>query len=262
MIGHDPYYYHTRRPSRMLSRMSSPPADAQLADSLQGLFPSGIVAAELRGCASAAALTPEEFACVARASAGRVSEFAAGRLCARRALREFGIDGRPLLAGADRQPLWPAGIVGSISHTAGYCVAAVADARAFGAIGIDVEAVGDVIVEIWPTVFLPCERHRLAALSAPERAIESTLIFSAKEAFYKAQFALVAERLDFHDVRIDVAEPRIEENRFLIVPQRPIALAARTAPPFTGRYRRDGEYLAAAFAIAAGLSTPCRRETP
>jgi 4'-phosphopantetheinyl transferase EntD len=247
--------------------MSSAHAEAQLSDSLQGLFPAGIVAAELRGCASAADLTPEELACVARASTQRVREFAAGRLCARRALREFGIAGRSLLPGADRRPLWPAGIVGSISHTAGYCVAAVAEARAFGAIGIDVEAVGDVIVDIWPTVFLARERRRLAALSPPERAVESTLIFSAKEAFYKAQFALVGERLDFHDVRIDLPEPRGAENRFLIVPQRPIALAARTAPPFAGRYRRDGGHLAAAFAIAAGaiapgLSTPCRRETP
>jgi 4'-phosphopantetheinyl transferase EntD len=246
----------------MLSRMSATHAHAELADSLRGLFPPGIVAAEFRGSASAAVLLPEELACVASAAPRRVSEFAAGRLCARRALREFGIADSPLLPAADRQPLWPAGIVGSISHTAGWCVAAVADARAFGAIGVDVEAVGDVIVDIWPAVFLESERRRLATLADAERAVASTLIFSAKEAFYKAQFALVGERLDFHDVLIEFGGPCDDGNRFSVVPQRPLVLAAKTAVAFTGRYRRDGGHVAAAFAIPADLNTPCRRETP
>jgi 4'-phosphopantetheinyl transferase EntD len=244
--------------------MSSPQRQAQLSDFLQGLFPPGVVAAELRGPASAGALTREERDSVARASPQRVGEFAAGRSCARRALREFGIEGGSILPGADRRPLWPAGIVGSISHTAGFCAAAVADARQFGAIGIDVETIGDVIDEIWPTLFLPSERLLLAALAPPERAIAATLMFSAKEAFYKAQFALVGERLDFHDVRVELPAPVRAENSFRIEPERGIALAARTRQPLAGSCRHDGKYAAAGIAIPAEarLNTPCRRETP
>ena len=77
-----------------------------------------------------------------RAVSRRVAEFHAGRFCAATALRALEVDGA-VATGADRAPIWPAGVVGSITHTNRFAAAAVAlDTRA-RAIGLDTEHVLD-----------------------------------------------------------------------------------------------------------------------
>src|SRR5208282_3247294 len=105
--------------------MSSNPA--HLSVSLQSLFPAGVVGAELRAPGDASLLLPAEAEFLGRAVPKRVQEFAAGRLCARRALAEFGIVDFPVRTAHDRQPVWPEFLVGSITHTEGYCAAVVAE---------------------------------------------------------------------------------------------------------------------------------------
>src|SRR5450631_452976 len=62
------------------------------------------------------ALFPEEEALVSDASPSRRLEFLEGRACAHAALRRLGYDEAPILRGKARQPRWPSGFVGSISH--------------------------------------------------------------------------------------------------------------------------------------------------
>src|SRR5215467_5584138 len=71
-------------------------------------------------------LYPEERATVEKAVEKRVRAFASGRLCARNLLARFGLHDAVLPAAEDGRPVWPAGFVGSISHTDDLCVAAVA----------------------------------------------------------------------------------------------------------------------------------------
>ena len=80
---------------------------AVLSASVGALFPPGASAAELRAPGDPALLLPEEAAFLGRAVPKRVREFAAGRLCARRALAQFGISDFPLRVAADRQAVWP-----------------------------------------------------------------------------------------------------------------------------------------------------------
>ena len=68
---------------------------------------------------------------MANAVPKRIQEFADGRLCARRALEEFGVTNFPIRMARDRQPVWPDSLIGSITHTAGLCAAVVAE-RASG----------------------------------------------------------------------------------------------------------------------------------
>src|SRR5438876_615194 len=68
----------------------------------------------------------EERALVAGASPVRRREFTAGRVCARDALQQLGGPRCAILRDPSRAPIWPEGFVGSISHAAGYCVAAAA----------------------------------------------------------------------------------------------------------------------------------------
>ena len=106
------------------SQFSCHPADGL--DAVHSLFPPGVAVAVRREPGDPADLLPGEAVYVAKAVPKRINEFAAGRACARRALATFGMPGAVLLAAPDRQPLWPTGFVGSITHTAGFCAAAVA----------------------------------------------------------------------------------------------------------------------------------------
>jgi len=223
---------------------------ACLSDRIQSLFPAGVVATEMRQPGEVALLLPEEAACLGRAVAKRRQEFAAGRQCARRALREFGVVDFPLRVGADREPLWPQGFVGSITHTAGICAAVVASQQRLRALGVDVEVVGDVGAELWPSICVAAETDWLASLPELERAPAVTLIFAAKEAFYKAQFPLVRERLHFHDVGIDMPVWSVSRGSFLVRPLRPIRVSEFVALPLRGEYGFFGDYAAAGVAIA------------
>ena len=75
------------------------------------------------------------------ASRKRQVEFLAGRHCAREALRVCApeLAEMPIGSGSHREPIWPPGIVGSITHTAQFASVAVASRSHARAIGIDCE---------------------------------------------------------------------------------------------------------------------------
>jgi 4'-phosphopantetheinyl transferase EntD len=92
-------------------------------------------------------------------------------------------------------PLWPAGVTGSITHTAGYAAAVVSDG--FAGLGLDAERIWGVSEHLWPRLFDEEERAVLA--QAGDAAVLATLFFSAKEAAYKAWDK---NRLGFRDIHI------------------------------------------------------------
>lgn len=194
-------------------------------------------------------LFPEEAAHVQRAVPKRVQEFAAGRLCARRALAEFGINDFVLPVAADRQPLWPAAIVGSISHTTGLCVAVVAQRERVAALGVDSEIVGQAGIDIWPTICGPVERIWVNSLPADQRPAAVTLLFSAKEAFYKCQYPIAQEWLDFHDLRVEPLDWGSERAGFIVHATRPLKVANHTGGPVTGQYLFRGDVLTTGVAL-------------
>ncbi len=223
---------------------------AGLSPALSGLFPSGAVAAELREAGNPELLLPAEARHLGRAVPKRAQEFAAGRLCARRALAEFGIVDFAVEVAGDRQPIWPASMVGSITHTAGFCAAVAAERGSVGALGLDSEVVGDVKVEIWPSVCLPMEIDWIRSLPASQQARAVALLFSAKEAFYKCQYPVTHERLDFRDVRVE-APWSASDGVFRVHANRRIAISMRTAMPMQGRYLFHQEFVTAGLGVAA-----------
>jgi enterobactin synthetase component D / holo-[acyl-carrier protein] synthase len=223
---------------------------ANLSPTLGRLFLPGVVAADLRGPGDVKLLMPAEARYLGRAVPKRVREFAAGRLCARRALAEFGIVDFAVEVADDRQPIWPASMVGSITHTAGFCAAVAAERESVAALGLDSEVVGDVKVEIWSKVCVPDESAWVRALPASQQPAAITLIFSAKEAFYKCQYPLAHERLDFQDVRVEAAWGA-SDGLFRIHAARSIAMCLRTAMPMQGRYLFHDEFVTAGLGLAA-----------
>jgi 4'-phosphopantetheinyl transferase EntD len=167
---------------------------------IASILPENVACAEQIGVLSGI-LLKEEVHTVARAVAKRKLEFSAGRTCSRTALTKLGFPAQPIGSGAGREPLWPEGIVGSITHCDGYCAAAVARAEQIVSIGIDAE----------PNKILPREvlreiasRDELTALShLPQNPISfDRLLFSAKESIYKASYPLTHKWLGFEDAEV------------------------------------------------------------
>jgi 4'-phosphopantetheinyl transferase EntD len=196
---------------------------------IAGLFPEGVAAAELRVPGALSLLDPAEAAAVAKAVPKRASEFAAGRLCARRVLAEFGVEGFAVLAASDRRPVWPESLVGSITHTAGFCAAVAAQCRHFSSLGLDTETAGAVKAELWPRICTDWEMAWVGSLAPAAQADAVTLIFSAKEAFFKCQYPLTRERLEFADLKVEPVAWGASCGPLIVTPTRPIGLAARSA---------------------------------
>lgn len=224
---------------------------AWLSPLLSTLFPPGVVGAERRTAGDPMLLLAGEALCLGQVAPRRVQEFAAGRVCARRALIEFGFSGKPLLMNSDRQPQWPNAVVGSISHTVGMCGAVVASQRHFRGIGLDMETIDMVTQEIWPYICTPEELTTLSGLHEPGRSRYAALIFSSKESFYKCQCRTIQQWLEFGDVTLQLPPNGDHAGSFTLQPGKRIVVADPGVRPFSGRFEFRGNHVVTGMAIAA-----------
>ncbi|GAA2161118.1 MULTISPECIES: 4'-phosphopantetheinyl transferase family protein [Glycomyces] len=193
-------------------------------------------------------LFPEEAALVAGAVPSRRREFATGRHCARLALARLGVPATAITTGDRGQPVWPNGIVGSITHCAGYRAAAAARRDRLRAVGIDAEPHRPLPAEVTDMVLLPEEQADLARLAAADPAVHwPAIAFSAKESLYKAWFTLTERWLGFHDARLRFDRSFDRGGSFTAE----IGIAAHTiegtrVPPFAGNWHTDGSVIVTA----------------
>jgi len=167
------------------------------------LFPGSVVYVEADASFAQGSLHPAEAAQAARMGAMRRAEFALGRACARRALSQLGFEGKPLLRGEGRDPQWPPGVIGSLTHTDGFCAAAVARRGELLALGLDAES-APISPRAARRVLDDEERARIESLGAAKGCDFATLAFSAKESVFKALFPLSGRRLGFRDAAIEI----------------------------------------------------------
>lgn len=205
--------------------MDPGPAVEPLRATLRSLWPAGISCVALESTPQTTGLYPEETLAAARFSAARLEEFALGRRCARQALQELGMAPTGIGVGPQREPLWPMGIVGSISHATGIAVAAVAHAGEFASLGIDIEAGRALDPGLAGMVCLPGELEQ-AVRAGLDEPLAALLAFSAKEAAYKALWPLLRRFLDFHDLEILHSPDRCAFQARPRTPSCPEALAA------------------------------------
>jgi len=220
--------------------------------SIARLFSACVATAEGRPEELQAEVHPEELKAVQNAVAKRRLEFIAGRTCARLCMDKLGLPGAVIPVGTGRAPLWPPGIVGSISHTRGYCGAAAARRDDVLGLGFDAECVDDVRPELWPEIVSETELSDLIGAAAGDLDRALALAFAAKESFYKCQYPLSGKWVGFHDV-----EMRLEADGkdFLIVPRLDIPGAAAKGAPIRGNYEFSGGTVLAGIEIP----TPGRR---
>ncbi|MER2510247.1 MAG: 4'-phosphopantetheinyl transferase superfamily protein [Amaricoccus sp.] len=215
---------------------------ARLDAAARDIFPEGLGVAVLDPRVFYAGLAPDEAAALAGTVPRRAREFTAGRVAARRAMREIGFLDRSVPAGVDRAPIWPDGLVGSIAHSAERCVAVVAPAADWSSLGVDIEPDAPLEETLWDSVLRPEELAWLDARPAGDRARLARLIFSAKECAYKCQYPLTRALLDFDDFSI-----AIEAGAFHARFQRPVS-------PFGQGAALSGRWTAAEGALLTALA--------
>jgi 4'-phosphopantetheinyl transferase EntD len=181
-------------------------------------------------------LPEEEVLLSPGAAEKRRREFSAGRAAARIAMANLGVGALPVLREGDRAPLWPAGLVGSLSHTRDCAVAVLAREEQFRSLGVDVEADGPLDDRLLPLICSDRERAWLQRQDDPGRCAK--LIFSAKEAAYKCQYPLSRRLFGFDGMQLDID---LEAGAFE-------AEFTADQPPF-----QQGAVIQGRFALGSGI---------
>jgi 4'-phosphopantetheinyl transferase EntD len=168
------------------------------------ILPSEVAAAEEFGDVPHVTLFPAEEAVIANAVDKRRREFTTARACARAALAKLGLPPAPIVPGLRGAPQWPPGVVGSITHCAGYRASAVARDHDVVTIGLDAEPHDKLPDGVLGAVASGGEQAGLAALAAARPGVYwDRLLFSAKESVYKAWFPLTHRWLGFEEAHVD-----------------------------------------------------------
>lgn len=223
---------------------------------IEEILPESVVAVETRHDRADVQLFPEEERILGEAVEKRRQEFTTARECARAALADLGFRPAPILAGQRGEPLWPDGIVGSLTHCDGYRACAVARSSEIVTVGIDAEPNAALPEGLLSDIARPEELPSLCRLARDSPRVHwDRLLFSAKESVYKAWFPLAKRWLGFEQATIAIEREAGTFSARLLVPGPQLADQRLTG--FSGRWLvRDGLVLTA---IALTASPVWRR---
>lgn len=188
-----------------------------------------------------------ELAGVAAMAERRRNTFSSGRATARAALSEAGLGAAALPRGDDGSVVWPAGIIGSVTHTDSWAVAAVAvpamcEARS---IGIDLEKIQPLDAGVLKMIARDNEVAEL--METGKKRWHATALFSFKESLYKCLRPSYGQFIEFHDVELSGLSSGRPQVRFISEPLRKhcnpeeleLRMAVTSDHVFTMVWRRD-----------------------
>ena len=190
-----------------------------------------------------------------RAVRRRQLSFLAGRLCAEHALRTSGHElTGPIGQGESGEPKWPQGWTGSISHTGRVALSIVSPRTGRFGIGIDAEEVLDdqtlhVVLQVCAH---KAERH-LVTGGPDSGRLAATVMFCAKEAYYKAIHGEVQRFVDFDEMRLSALDLR--SGNFCLQPT-VHSHGPNDLPSAKGRFVVDGNVVLAFIAAENILHSP------
>ncbi|MFD6156589.1 4'-phosphopantetheinyl transferase Npt [Nocardia sp. NPDC060256] len=167
---------------------------------IETILPAGVASAELLEYPEDLKAHPAEEHLIAKAVEKRRRDFIGARHCARLALAELGEPPVAIGKGERGAPIWPRGIVGSMTHCDGYRAAALGHKMRFRSIGIDAEPHAALPEGVLDSVSLPPEREWLNTTYSGLHL--DRLLFCAKEATFKAWWPLTDRWLGFEDAHI------------------------------------------------------------
>ena len=203
-----------------------------------------------------AVLYPGEAELVARAVDKRRREFRTVRHCARQALCQLGLPPAPVLRGERGEPRWPAGVVGSMTHCAGYRAAAVAHSCDFSAVGIDAEPHEPLPAGVLGVIALKPEQDSLAELATADSGIcWDRILFCAKETVYKTWFPLTRRWLGFEHATVTINPSTTDPEQGTFSARLLVAGPTITGHPLT---RFDGRWLRSDDLVITTVTLPAR----
>lgn len=157
------------------------------------------------------ALYPVEVEQIGAAVESRRIDFAAARACAREAMSRLGVTAGPIIRGGRGMPVWPEGVVGTLTHTDGLRAAALARSSSVRSLGLDVEPHGPLPDGVLDAVSLPEEAAWVQAARGGVDSIHwDRILFTAKEATYKAWFPLTRRWLGFGDAHLSLMTTHVD----------------------------------------------------
>ena len=166
---------------------------------LSNLLPAGVACRVLEIKNYTNELSQSETELITGTSEKRQNEFSTGRKCAKDALAKLGVRDIVILRNEHREPVWPDGIVGSITHCRDLCGSVVSYSNNMKCIGFDIENLKPLTQDISKYVCTQIERDWLAMDHKPKRETLLILLFSLKEAVFKCVFPLHAIHFGFKD---------------------------------------------------------------
>ncbi len=163
---------------------------------------------------------------IGRSVEKRQADYLAGRLCADFCLRDLGYHQFDLATHAERFPVWPAGVVGSLSHNSEFAVACTCYERNTNLLGLDIERVlersEEDIESLSKYVLTPPELNYLHSVDTLSFGAILTLVFSAKESIYKAFYPKLRRFFDFDMFEIVGIESRLRGGAIAFRPNESI----------------------------------------
>ncbi|MER7751437.1 4'-phosphopantetheinyl transferase superfamily protein [Kitasatospora sp. NPDC097643] len=219
---------------------------------IERLLPGAVAAHESFGDLDDARLLPAERDWIASSTAaGRRQEFATVRHLARAGMRDLGRPPQPVLPGAGRAPRWPEGLVGAITHCAGYRAAVLARSSEVPGLGIDAEPNRALSAGALGAISHPEERDQLAGLAREFPEVHwDRLLFSAKESVYKVWYPLAGRWLGFRDARVEF-DPLGGRFTVRLLVAGPV-LAGAPLQELDGRWQHAHGLLTTAIALGPG----------
>lgn len=181
-------------------------ASAVTSDKVQQLFAAPVsVALQPPGDYLSALSAPEQ-ALSRKMGSRRVRGFSAGRVAARSALAQLGIEGESVLMAQNRSPIWPQGVCGSISHCQDKCLAVVARSSEIAGLGVDVEQLKALSQGVQKMILTDREIEQIKHQDnvALDPALLPCIIFSVKESVFKCLNPITQRWIDFHQAEISV----------------------------------------------------------
>jgi 4'-phosphopantetheinyl transferase EntD len=218
---------------------------------LEAAYEREIVFSEGVPSTNSGVLYPDEIKYIEHSVEKRRAEFGTARVCARLALSKLGIPPCSLVPRADRSPQWPPGVVGSISHTEKLCGVAVTTSPRIASLGLDLEIDAPLESDLQTLICTSAERRWLDQYRGAERGHAAKVLFSAKEAFYKCQYIVTAQFLEFTDVDLAID---LQRGSFFVLGTRRVGTKWDRVRLTTGKIcRSDG--LIATLAVLAAVNS-------
>lgn len=175
---------------------------------------------------------------LARAVNKRRAEYLAGRICARRVLHRLGLEQTQIAIGPNREPLWPPGLMASISHAGdrAVCIATL-DPEVIG-LGIDIErGIKPELAADIRGVVVDADEEALIRADSADFPLGLAAAFSAKESLYKALYPQVRRFFGFEAMRLI----RIDPGQLLFAAAKTLAPGVLAGQTFAVDFRFDDD---------------------